>query len=325
MFNPRSNRTGKMSDHRANIIRKNVGYKRDFSFLVEVNNFLRDPVSVMDNTLARHEIERQRNSDIGHSLIIRLSILGQSNFVKINADLDYSEDYIPPTLEKYKDNCSYSHRELSDTNGVPYGVEIVLCFSQQQLISLDNKIDIIENGMTIVVGVSQEKINDRVKYWKDRLRGKMAPENNHRSSGFVAVANDPDNLYQQQFFKFGHCVHEIEIDRNPREKPGIYIGLWNYLNEHNDPVENEIIYIPFEEAFSGKNKIGLKVHLTINDAKEEGKEGKEEKKWADKETKAKYVQQWVKTAAEFIKNILPTTLALGKVVFSFWRKSKGIP
>lgn len=328
MLKGNENGTGMMTQHNLNLIRSEIGIKTGFSVEVDVFNFLSDEITIMDSHFNRHEMINQRNWELGKVLIVKIVVYGARNVVKINAGCNYSEEYFPPTLEKYKDSCLYFVTPMKGVVGRPNSVEYVLSFGEKQLEALDNKIEIIETGTKIISGKEKEKKQSKADYWTERLRPRLTPTDDLRNSGLVIVANDPNKIFDRLFFKMGNKVHEIEIDRNPKDPSVLFIGSWNQLNQFNDPVEEQITEVSFEEGLSGKNDLGIKIYRSISEALNDGKEKEKEKKeekWAEKESKMKYLQQWVKVGIDCLKNFLPATIAVGKALFSMWRKSKGLP
>lgn len=324
-----------LSDKRFNAVADFTGRVSHLKITVDICNYLGSPVTCIKSNRVLHSIEPTVNNEIGRALVVKLTVKALQSVVKINAGVDYSEEFITELYTRYKDHSKY--RIISEENPRKSHIEHLawFVFEDRDMRDIGDEIEIPEIGLSIRVGRRTNNIKGTFEGLKELLSPRLVPENEKRSSGLIVNGVDPNHIFDRMFYRIGKEVFEVDIDRDPQQPPGIHLGVWNRINDLDIPVEQNIIYMSLEEAISGDNASGFKVFPSILEAQREEvepvkkeKEKEEEKPgaaWEKKDQQAKVSHTWVKVAAEFLKNVLPATVAVAKGIFSLLAKIKKVP
>lgn len=322
-----------LTDKRFNAVAEFTARASHLKITVDICNYLSVPVTCIKSNRILHSIEPSVNNEIGRALVVKLTVKALQSVVKINAGVDYSEEFITELYSRYKDHSKY--RILSEENPRKLYVEHLawFVFDDRDMQDIGDQIEIPEIGLSIRVGRRTNNIKGTFEGIKQMLSPRLVPENGKRSSGLIVNGVDPNHMFAKMFYRIGKDVFEVDIDRDPEQLPGIHLGVWNRINDLDIPVEQNVIFMTLEEAISGENESGFKVYPSILEAQREGEEPakkeKEEDKsgaaWEKKDQQAKVSHTWVKVAAEFLKNVLPATVAIAKGILSLVAKIKRVP
>lgn len=323
-----------LSDERFNAAAAAVARRAHLRVSVEICNYTDQPITCIKANDVAHEINPITDIDVGRSLVIKITTVARRDLVKINAGEDYSEEYLPATYLRYKAHCSY--RVTREENGRQNSSEIVafMIFDARQLFSLDNRLTISEIGMDIRVGRYSNEVKGTWTALRDTLTPSLVPNNDKRPSGFVINGVDPDYKFDKMFYRIGENIFEVDIDRSPEERPGVFIAFWNRINDIDDAVRQDIVTMTLEEAMAGKNPSGIRIYPSMVDAildkgevnkTKAATEERHNDEWESKEQKAKVSHTWVKIAADFLKNVLPAAVTIAKAAITLLGKIKKVP
>jgi len=325
---------GNLTDKRFLSIVNATMRRSQLRITVDINNYLGRDITCIKPNRVMHEICSETDFEIGRALVIKVTVEAKQDIVKINAEEDYSEEFLTEFFTRYKEFCQYrrTKEEFAFQKVATYTTWMV--FNERQLFSLDNQISIPEVGIRIKVGRHVDTVKGTWEFLKDELVPPLIPGNDKRASGFVINGVDPQHRFDRMFYRVGKEIFEVDLDRDPNQTPGVYIGVWNRLNQLDDSVRQDIVHISLEDAASGKNPSGIQMYPSILEAilgkpehpkEEKVKEEKKESVWEEKDQKAKVSHTWVKVAADFLKNVLPAAVTIVKGIFSLIGKFKKLP
>ncbi|ATA65375.1 hypothetical protein 2050HW_00040 [Serratia phage vB_SmaM_ 2050HW] len=306
---------------------------------VRVVNLLNHPVMVKENSGNRHVVNPKNVPAAGRCIAISVVFSYANSLVKINADHDYSEEYIHDVLERYKGFASVHVDDTDVFNRFNRNYSrLVMAFDERNLKSLGNLLEIAEWGISIDCSRDAATRTLESEFIEAHLPN-VKPDNDCRYSGVCVTLNDPDNRLPRAFYRIGSEVFEIDLDRTAGCEPGVELAAWNIMMPSMVPMEETRMKFSIDEALSGENPLGLKVFTSLEEAyaspenelkrvkdevaKEKVKQ-RDDKRTSVREEKLKFGHGILKIFNEAVKTTLPILVSWGAKLFGIFKRSSSI-
>lgn len=301
---------------------------------IKVLNLLNHPVRLSDNNKAPHVIENKRSHPCGTCLVLQILFNYDYAGVKINADLDYSEEYTHAVMERYS---AYALSHV-DVGAGAFSTKrqvsrLVMLFDSSSLKSLNNVVSIPEFGLEIDCNIDSLEKSRESEFLKQN-RPVLTPDNGCANSGTMVTLNDPHSRLGRAFYRFGEEVLEIHIDRTPGQVEGVEMALWNKVVDPDHTLKEEVLFLPIDSVLSGENEIGFKIFSSLEEAfnspdaelrkiKDEAAKEKvkqrDEKRTNVREEKLKFGHGILKIFNEVVKTTVPIIISWGGKLLKFIR------